>query len=103
MENVYIYCTSFAAEKVLVPPLREGHINRIGDDQMPDIQANMSGTVSEVLVKENDAVEEGQEVIILESMKMHIPIKSPVAGTVSAVLVAKGDFVKTDQNLITLA
>jgi len=69
---------------------------------MSDVTSNMSGTVSEVLVKENDSVEEGQEVVVLESMKMHIPIKTPAPGTVAEILVGKGDFVKTDQTLLRL-
>ncbi|MEH7013777.1 acetyl-CoA carboxylase biotin carboxyl carrier protein subunit, partial [Neobacillus niacini] len=44
-------------------------------------------------VKAGDQVEEGQDVVILESMKMEIPIEAEFAGTVKEVKVNEGDFV----------
>ncbi|MEE9150907.1 MAG: acetyl-CoA carboxylase biotin carboxyl carrier protein subunit [Thermoplasmata archaeon] len=69
---------------------------------MPEIQANMAGTIAEVLVNENDSVQQGQDVIILESMKMHIPIQSDHNGTVKEIKVNKGDFVNTGHVLLVL-
>lgn len=69
---------------------------------MTEIQAMMSGTVSSVLVKLGDNVSEGQDMIILESMKMNIPIKSMVDGKISKIMVNIGDFVKTNQPLIII-
>ena len=69
---------------------------------MAEIQANMAGTIAEILVAENDAVQSGQDVVILESMKMHIPIQSSHEGTVSEVKVNKGDFVNTGHVLLVL-
>jgi acetyl-CoA carboxylase biotin carboxyl carrier protein len=69
---------------------------------MADIQANMAGTIAEVLVAESDSVSQGQDVIILESMKMHIPIQSTQQGTVKEVKVAKGDFVNTGATLLVV-
>ena len=51
----------------------------------------MSGSIFELLVSTGDAVTEGQEVLVLDSMKMEIPVESPTAGTVSEMLVAEGD------------
>ena len=49
-----------------------------------DIPAPMSGSVFEVLVSAGASVSAGQEVIVLESMKMEIPVESPEAGVVAA-------------------
>jgi acetyl-CoA carboxylase biotin carboxyl carrier protein len=69
---------------------------------MAEIQANMAGTIAEVLVTENESVSSGQDVIILESMKMHIPIQSTLKGTVKEVKVNKGDFVNTGHILLVV-
>ena len=50
-----------------------------------DIPAPMSGSVFEVLVSAGAPVSAGQEVIVLESMKMEIPVESPEAGVVAEV------------------
>lgn len=53
-----------------------------------DIPAPMTGTVLEVLVTPGERVNAGQELIVVESMKMEIPLESPAAGSVAEVLVA---------------
>jgi len=57
------------------------------------VKSNMAGTVWKVLVGPGDQVQAGQDVIILESMKMEIPITAEAAGTVKVVKVKEGDFV----------
>ena len=69
---------------------------------MPAIEATMAGTIADILVKENDSVQTGQDVMILESMKMHIPIQSGHDGTVKAIKVNQGDFVNTGHVLMEL-
>jgi acetyl-CoA carboxylase biotin carboxyl carrier protein len=69
---------------------------------MAEIQANMAGTIAEVLVTENDSVKSGQDVVILESMKMHIPIQSNHNGKIKEVKVNKGDFVNTGHVLLVV-
>lgn len=69
---------------------------------MPDIVATMAGTVFKVLVKPNDQVQPGQDVIVLESMKMEIPIQSEASGTVAEVKVKEGEFVNEGGVLVTL-
>ena len=71
-------------------------------DNMPEIAANMAGTIAEVKVAENDTVQTGQDVVVLESMKMHIPIQTQHAGTVKEVKVNKGDFVNTGHVLLII-
>ncbi len=60
---------------------------------MAQIIASMAGTVFKVLVQVNDRIEPGQDVIVLESMKMEIPILSDVEGTVTVIKVEEGEFV----------
>ncbi|HEY3365849.1 MAG TPA: acetyl-CoA carboxylase biotin carboxyl carrier protein subunit [Symbiobacteriaceae bacterium] len=57
------------------------------------VKSNMAGTVWKVLVKPGDKVEEGMDVLILESMKMEIPITAEMTGVVRSVRVKEGDFV----------
>ena len=69
---------------------------------MQEILGNMTGVISDILVHKDDKVESGQEVIILESMKMHIPIQSEVSGMVKEIMVTKGDVIKPGQPLLIL-
>lgn len=66
------------------------------------IKASMAGTVWKVLVKPGDAVAPGQDVVILESMKMEIPITAEAGGTVRAVKVGEGDFVNEGDVVVEL-
>ena len=61
-----------------------------------DVRAEMVSTVYQVVVSEGDVVADGDTLVILESMKMEIPVESPVAGTLAEVLVGEGDAVAED-------
>lgn len=65
-----------------------------------EIKANMAGSVWKVLVSVGDEIGEEQDVIILESMKMEIPIGAEQAGRISEVMVSEGDFVNEGDILI---
>ncbi|MFO7264367.1 MAG: acetyl-CoA carboxylase biotin carboxyl carrier protein subunit [Bacillaceae bacterium G1] len=67
-----------------------------------EITASMSGTVFRVLVKPGDQVHAGDEVIVLESMKMEIPVVAEESGTVQEVRVAEGDFVQEGDVVVVL-
>lgn len=69
---------------------------------MKQINAMMAGTVVEVLVAPGDAISGGQDVVIIESMKMQLPITSEVDGKVTEVKVAAGDFVNEGDVVIVL-
>lgn len=69
---------------------------------MKEITANMAGTVLNVMVATGDTVSEGQEVLMLESMKMEIPVESQGAGTVAEIKVSVGDFVNEGDVLLVL-
>ena len=66
------------------------------------IESTVSGTVLQVLVAPGDEVSIDQEVIIIESMKMEIPIASETAGTVDTILVEAADVVEEGAALISL-
>jgi len=70
---------------------------------MSEITASMAGTVFLVLVNVGDTVTEGQDVVVLESMKMEVPIGTDFGGTVKTVHVAVGDFVNEGDVLVDLA
>ena len=69
---------------------------------MSEITAPMGGKVIDVKVKPGDAVNEDDEVIILEAMKMELPVVAPVAGTVKEVKCSNGDAVEADTVLVVL-
>lgn len=69
---------------------------------MKELTANMAGTVLNVMVASGDMVTEGQEVLMLESMKMEIPVESQGAGKVAEIKVNIGDFVNEGDVLLVL-
>jgi len=69
---------------------------------MTMIKSEMAGTVWKVLVAEGDEVSEGQEVVILESMKMEIPVEAEESGVVKRVVISEGDFIELDADLVEI-
>ncbi len=67
-----------------------------------EILAPMPGTIFKVHVSEGDDVVEGQELLVLEAMKMENPIVTTAAGKVTQVSVKVDDKVATKQLLITI-
>ncbi len=70
--------------------------------KMQEIKASMAGTVLNVMVGEGDSITAGQELVMLESMKMEIPIEGVEEGTVTEVKVNVGDFVNEGDVLVTV-
>ncbi|MFY9328962.1 MAG: biotin/lipoyl-binding carrier protein [Georgfuchsia sp.] len=64
------------------------------------IRASMTGTIWKILVKEGDTFSAGDELVILESMKMEIPIETEVSGTVEKILMKEGDVIEEDAVII---
>ncbi len=69
---------------------------------MPEVCGNMTGVIADILVQKDDKVEIGQDVMILESMKMHIPIQSDYDGMVKEIMVSKGDVIKAGEVLLVI-
>ena len=69
---------------------------------MIEIAAEMDASVWQVLVEPGQAVAIDDELMILESMKMEIPVIATVTGVVAALHVSPGDAVKRGQKLVSL-
>ncbi|MBQ9188347.1 MAG: biotin/lipoyl-binding protein [Clostridia bacterium] len=67
------------------------------------VTSPMPGNILSVAVKEGDTVKEGQQLMILEAMKMENEILAPCAGKVTSVAVAKGSTVESGTLLCTIA
>lgn len=71
-------------------------------EQVTEILAEMVANVMSVAVAPGDAVAVGDTVVLLESMKMEIPVLAEVAGSVRATKVAPGDVVQEGDVLVEL-
>ncbi len=69
---------------------------------MAVVRAEMAGKVLELCVAEGDSVSEDQDLVILESMKMQIPVGSPEEGTVKKVFVAADQFLNEGDPIVEL-
>ena len=70
---------------------------------MADVEAHITGTVWKIEVEVGDAVDEGDTVVILESMKMEMPVEAPGSGKVEKISCAEGQAVNEGDVLLTLA
>jgi acetyl-CoA carboxylase biotin carboxyl carrier protein len=69
---------------------------------MPDVPAHITGTVWKIECQVGDAVAEGDTVVVLESMKMEMPVEAEDGGTVRAIHVQEGQAVREGEPLVTL-
>lgn len=67
-----------------------------------EVRAHITGTVWKIEVAVGDEVEEDDDLIILESMKMEMPVIAPEDGVIKEILIAEGDAVDEDQVLIIM-
>ena len=67
-----------------------------------DVCAHITGTVWKIVVEEGQSVEEDEPVVILESMKMEMPVEAPEAGTVEEIVVEEGQTVEEGDVLVRL-
>lgn len=66
------------------------------------VKTEITSNVWKILVCVGDVVVEGQELMILESMKMEIPVESPRDGLVKAILVKEGQAINDGQEVLEL-
>jgi len=66
------------------------------------VQSEVTGSVWQIVVNVGDSVSAGEVLIVLESMKMEIPLESPVAGRVLELLVRPQDVVEEGQVLVVI-
>lgn len=69
---------------------------------MNKVHCEVSGSVWKVEVQAGQVVQEGQTLLIVESMKMEIPVDAPASAVVAEICVAVGDTVKEGQLLARL-
>jgi biotin carboxyl carrier protein len=67
-----------------------------------EIRAHITGVVFQVTAKPGDAVAAGDAVIVLESMKMEIPVEAPRAGVVREIKVAEGQTVQEGDTIAVI-
>lgn len=67
-----------------------------------DVKAHITGVVFQIPTKPGDAVAAGDAVIVLESMKMEIPVEAPRAGKVREIKVAEGQTVQEGDTVAVL-
>jgi acetyl-CoA carboxylase biotin carboxyl carrier protein len=67
-----------------------------------DVRSEVAGRVWKIEVEVGQRVAADAPLMILESMKMEIPVHAPVAGTVTAILVALEEAVEEDQRVATI-
>jgi acetyl-CoA carboxylase biotin carboxyl carrier protein len=62
--------------------------------QVAEVRAEMVANVWKVVAAEGDAVADGDTLVILESMKMEIPVLAEDSGTITRLAVAEGDVIQ---------
>ena len=69
---------------------------------MPDVEAHITGTVWKIECQVGQEVEEGDTLVILESMKMEMPVEAEDGGTVKAIVCEEGQSVSEGDTLVVL-
>ncbi len=70
---------------------------------MAEVRAEMVANVWKVVAAEGDPVDDGDTLVILESMKMEIPVLAEGSGTVTKLHVAEGDVIQEGDLIATIA
>ena len=69
---------------------------------MPDIEAHITGTVWKIECQVGDTIAEGDTVLILESMKMEMPVEAEDEGKVKEIRCEEGQAVNEGDTLVVL-
>ena len=69
---------------------------------MPDVEAHITGTVWKVECEVGQQIEEGDTVVIIESMKMEMPVEAEDDGTVKEIKCSEGQSVSEGDTLVVL-
>jgi len=69
---------------------------------MSDVEAHITGTVWKIECQVGDSIEEGETVVILESMKMEMPVEAEDPWTVKEILCEEGQAVNEGDTLVVL-
>ncbi len=107
-ENVYqviVKGKSYSVEtlrKGEKPPLPGKEVRKVVPSLEEIVSSPMTCQVVKVIVKAGDVVETGDELLVVEAMKLEMPIPAPITGRVKEVLVKEGQTVDTGVKLVTL-
>ena len=80
----------------------QGRIFSSADESTTNVEAHITGTVWKVEVAVGDQVDEGDTVVILESMKMEMPVEAEDPGTVTEIRCEEGQSVQEGDVLVVL-
>ena len=72
------------------------------EEGLPDVEAHITGTVWKIECEVGQEIEEGDTVVILESMKMEMPVEAEDPGTVKEIVCAEGQSVSEGDTLVVL-
>jgi acetyl-CoA carboxylase biotin carboxyl carrier protein len=72
------------------------------EDVVPEVEAHITGTVWKIECEVGEQVAEGDTVVILESMKMEMPVEAEDAGLVKEILCEEGQAVNEGDTLVVL-
>jgi biotin carboxyl carrier protein len=75
----------------------------VAPQKLASLTAPMPARVSKILAQPGSVVKKGDTLVVLEAMKMELPVRAPAAGTVTAVHCREGELVDADAALIDLA
>ena len=87
-------------KKIPTRTKKQENITKNNNTVNNSVKSPMPGTILGVKVSVGDTVKVGDELLVLESMKMENMINSPIDGTVSKILISEGDSVQHGQELI---
>jgi len=106
-ESAYRVQVGIEAHRVVfLDPLRadrEGRAGGAGRKESGPVLSLMPGKVVRVMVKVGDTVAEGQDLLVVEAMKMENAVQAPAAGRVQELFVAPGDAVEAGAPLVVIA
>jgi acetyl/propionyl-CoA carboxylase alpha subunit len=97
-ENPWIYADGV----VYRPEIGSGRSNRHRTDELASLSAPMPATVRAVLVSQGQTVSRGDTVVILEAMKMELPLRAPHDGVVKAIACQPGELVQPGAPLVEI-
>ena len=98
--TTWVFHDGVVYEIVEACPSRKGHR---GAHVRSELTAPMPATVVAIKVKPGDEVKKGDILIVLEAMKMELPVRAPADGRVEAIHCQPGELVQPDRSLIDLA
>jgi acetyl-CoA carboxylase biotin carboxyl carrier protein len=83
-------------------PVDERNRRTGGVPQLSDVEAHITGTVWKIEVEVGDSVEEGDTVVVIESMKMEMPVEAEDPGVVKEIRCLEGQSVSEGDTLVVL-